>query len=101
MENKDEIKTKILKIFDQTDKTKANFIDIKNHIIDIETFFIKYKNSEKISLNEKKLKLFLNGVKLDICLKNGDYRIYNEKNKFIGIGSIVNNLLKREIIVEN
>ena len=33
MENKDEIKTKILKIFDETDKTKANSIDIKNNII--------------------------------------------------------------------
>ncbi len=85
----------------ELEANKKNKEYIKNHIIDIETFFIKYKNSEKISLNEKKLKLFLNGVKLNTCLKNGDYRIYNEKNKFIGIGSIVNNLLKREIIVEN
>lgn len=73
---------------------------IKDHIISIETFFIKYKNANKIILNDKKLKLLLNGVKLNICLKNGDYRIYNEKNEFIGIGSIINNLLKREIIVE-
>ena len=85
----------------ELEANKKNKEYIKNHIIDIETFFIKYKNSEKISLNEKKLKLILNGVKLNTCLENGDYRIYNEKNKFIGIGSIVNNLLKREIIVEN
>ena len=84
----------------ELEANKNNKEYIKNHVIDIETFFIKYKNSEKIILNENKLKLFLNGVKLNICLKNGDYRIYNEKNEFIGIGTIVNNLLKREIIVE-
>ena len=73
---------------------------INDHIIDIESFFFKYKNADKIILNEKKLKLFLNGVKLNNSLKNGDYRIYNEKNEFIGIGKIINNLLKREIVVE-
>lgn len=85
---------------DELESHKEDREYLKKHIIDIETFFIKYKNSEKIILNEKKLKLFLNGVKLNIYLKNGDYRIYNEKNEFIGIGNILNNLLKREIIVE-
>lgn len=85
---------------DELEAHKEDREYMKNHIIDIETFFIKYKNAEKIILNEKKLKLFLNGVKLNIYLKNGDYRIYNEKNEFIGIGSLLNNLLKREIIVE-
>lgn len=33
MENKDEIKTKILKLFDEADKTKANSISIKDNII--------------------------------------------------------------------
>ena len=44
--------------------------------------------------------MFLNGVKLNKNMKNGDYTIYNVKNEFIGIGKIINNLLKREIVVE-
>lgn len=72
---------------------------LKKHIISIEEVFIKLKK-DKIILDSKKLKLFFNGVKLTYNLKNEEYRVYNEKNEFIGIGSIKNNLLKREIIVE-
>ena len=74
---------------------------LEKHIISVEDLFIKLNGeNNKIILNTKKLTLFLNGVKLSYNLKDGEYRIYNEKNKFIGIGSIKNNLLKREIIVE-
>ena len=74
---------------------------LEKHIISVEDLFIKLSGeNNKIILNTKKLTLFLNGVKLSYDLKDGEYRIYNEKNKFIGIGSIKNNLLKREIIVE-
>ena len=74
---------------------------LEKHIISVEDLFIKLNGeSNKIILNTKKLTLFLNGVKLSYNLKDGEYRIYNEKNEFIGIGSIKNNLLKREIIVE-
>ena len=72
---------------------------INNYFITIEKFFEKSAN--KISLNERKLQLFLNGVQLSYQLEEGLYRIYDEKNKFIGIGLVKNNLLKREIIVEN
>ena len=50
-------------------------------------------------LEDAKLKLFLNGVKLTYNNKDGIYKIYN-KNRFIGIGTIKNKLLKRDIIVE-
>ena len=74
---------------------------LENHIISVEDLFIKLNGeNNKIILNTKKLKLFLNGAKLSYNTKDGEYRIYNEKNEFIGIGSIKNNLLKREIIVE-
>ena len=74
---------------------------LEKHIISVEDLFIKLNGeNNKIILNTKKLTLFLNGVKLSYNLKDGEYRIYNEKNEFIGIGSIKNNLLKREIIVE-
>lgn len=57
-----------------------------------------FKDKETIKLNNRKLELFLNGVKLST--KNGDgiYRIYNEES-FIGIGIVKNNLLKRDIIL--
>lgn len=65
-------------------------------IISIENYFSK---ESKLELNEKKIELFLNGVKLTYNLKDGIYKIYNIKKEFIGIGKIQNNLLKRELIL--
>ena len=65
-------------------------------VISIEEF-LKEKNT--ITLNIKKLNLFLNGVNLKVEQVDGVYRIYNEKNEFIGTGAIKNNILKRDIIV--
>ena len=76
----------------QENKENTNFIDKK--IITIEEFF---KDNKKIELNDRKLELFINGVQLTIENKDDIYRIYNN-NKFIGIGVIKNNLLKRDII---
>lgn len=71
---------------------------INQHFITIEKYF---KDKESIKLDEKRLSLFLNGVKLTHNLTDDMYKIYDENNKFVGIGSVKNNLLKREIIVEN
>lgn len=68
---------------------------IKKHFITIEKLF---QNSEAIILEDKKLELFLNGVKLTNKKPNGIYKIYNN-NKFIGLGIIENQLLKRDIII--
>lgn len=65
-------------------------------VISIEDFF---KDKNTITLNIKKLNLFLNGVNLKVEQVDGVYRIYNEKNEFIGTGTIKNNILKRDIIV--
>lgn len=65
-------------------------------IISIEEFL---KDKQLINLNSKKVKLFLNGVNLEFKLEDGIYRIYNEKNEFIGTGTIKSNVLKRDIIV--
>lgn len=67
----------------------------KSNIITIEKYFEKIPH---IELDQDKLKLFLNGVQLTYKLNDGNYRIYHEK-KFIGIGVIKNNLLKRDIII--
>ena len=82
----------------ENNKDDQEYID--EHIITIEDLFIKLNGEEsKIILNSKKLELFLNGVKLTYNMEDGEYRIYDEKNEFIGIGSIKNNLLKREIVI--
>lgn len=67
----------------------------EENVISIEKFF---ENKSCIKLNEKKLQLFLNGVKLTIEKPNGLYRI-EVNEKFIGIGIVENNLLKRELVV--
>ena len=77
-------------IDDSTDKES-----LEKHIITIEELF---KDKEKIELDSKKLLLFLNGVKLNNENKDGVYRIYN-LGKFIGLGTIKNGLLKRDIIL--
>ena len=69
--------------------------NIKEYIITIEELFKDLKN---IELNEKKLQLFLNGVKLSFDLKEGIYKIYSNE-QFIGIGVIKDKLLKRDIVL--
>ena len=63
--------------------------------ITIENYFRQNKN---INLNEKKLQLFLNGVQLTWPLPDGVYKVYSNEH-FIGIGTVKNNLLKRDIIL--
>lgn len=69
---------------------------IENNIITIEEMF---NEKEIITLNDRKLELFLNGVQLTHSQEDDIYKIYNSKNEFIGIGTIKNNLLKRDIIL--
>ena len=69
--------------------------EIERNLISIEELF---KEEQKIELNNKKLILLLNGVKLSNENEDGVYKIYN-LGKFIGIGIIKDNLLKRDIIL--
>lgn len=69
--------------------------DIANKIISIEQVF---KNVLEIELDKRKLELFLNGVQLTYDLKDGLYRIYSH-GKFIGLGTVKNKLLKRDIVI--
>lgn len=75
-------------------KKKTNIVEQK--IISIEKIF---NSSERIQLNEYKLNLFLNGVRLTHNKPNGVYRVYNN-DKFIGLGIINDNLLKRDVIYD-
>ena len=89
-------------------RIKVGDFDIKNSItidelkqnenikiITIEEFF---KNNNKIDINNNNLKLLLNGVKIKTDLDDGIYKIYNN-NIFIGIATVKNKILKRDIIV--
>lgn len=69
--------------------------NIEKYIITIEEFL---KNKEKIFLNEKEMKQFLNGVQIDKDKVDDIYRIYHV-DKFIGTGVIQNSKLKRDIII--
>lgn len=69
--------------------------NVDKYFITIEKYF---ENCPQIQLNTKKLQLFLNGVQLTHELEDGIYTIYSE-GKFIGIGTVKNKLLKRDIIV--
>lgn len=77
------------------EEIKENSQKINEKIISIEKIFI---NKPEINLNDRKKELFLNGVRLTFEAPNDIYRIYNN-NKFIGLGMIENNLLKRDVIV--
>lgn len=69
--------------------------ELKKYLITIEDIF---KDKENINLDNKKLQLFLNGVQLNTNKEEGIYKIYND-NKFIGIGCVNDNKLKRDIVL--
>ncbi|MGN1326937.1 MAG: tRNA pseudouridine synthase B [Clostridia bacterium] len=82
-------------------KEKLENNDLSN-IITIEQIF---KNKNEINLQQKYLKQYINGVNLEITkineklnYKNDVYRIYVD-NKFIGLGAIENNILKRDLVI--
>lgn len=77
------------------EEIKEKTDSVEQKIISVEEIF---NNNEKIQLNEYKLNLFLNGVKLTYNKPNGVYRVYNN-DKFIGLGVIENKLLKRDVII--
>ena len=77
------------------DELKENSLVASKKIIDIEKIFM---DKPRITLNDRKKELFLNGVRLTFENPNDIYRIYNN-NKFIGLGTIENNLLKRDVII--
>ena len=68
-----------------------------NNFISIEEFF---KQNDKIILNANDMTRFLNGVKIFIEEKKVPLKcVYNIKGDFIGIGTVKDGALKRDIIV--
>lgn len=77
------------------EEIKENEKLLEEKIISLEKFF---ENKEEIELNNKELELFLNGVQLNKNNMDDVYKIYNQ-NKFIGLGIVKENKLKREIVL--
>ena len=81
---------------EELEKNIDNKEFLKNKIITVEQYF---KNSPTLELQENKIKLLLNGVQLEYNLEDNLYKIYNTKKEFIGLATIKNKLLKRDIIL--
>lgn len=69
---------------------------LKNHIISVEGFF---SSVESVVLDDKQLKLFLNGVMITVECNGEVIRVYDSNSKFIGIGIYSNGRLKRKLIL--
>lgn len=68
--------------------------NIEEKVITMQELF---KENKTINLTKEHLEKFLNGVKINIELENGIYNIYGKK--YIGLGIIRDNKLKRDIIL--
>lgn len=74
---------------------KFDIMQIAKNIITVEKLF---ENCQQIEVEEKRIQHFFNGVKITVRKPDGVYRVYSQED-FVGIGIIVNNLLKRDIIL--
>ena len=68
--------------------------DIEKYVITLEKYF-----SNKNNIELRDITPFLNGVQISYNLPDDIYKIYDKDGKFIGIGTIKNKLLKRDIII--
>ena len=85
---------------DELEKNKEKKEILARYVIPIERAFIQiYGNNNYIILDNKKLELLYNGVKLKSNIVDDLYRIYDEENKIIGIASVQDGYLKREIYI--
>ena len=78
------------------DSNKDDLQFVNDKVISIERMF---ENSQSLKLEDKKLQMFLNGVKITQKFDEGFYRVYDMNNVFIGIGIIQDSLLKRDIVI--
>ena len=78
-------------------KTLSNEEIESKYFIDIESAFKMYGAITLKTDNE--LKLFINGMMLVKKKDNDVYRIYDKDNKFVGLGMVQNNILKRDIVL--
>lgn len=76
------------------EELENNKENIEEKIITMQELF---KENATINLTKEQLGKFLNGVKINIKLEDGIYNIYEEK--YIGLGIVKDNKLKRDIVL--
>jgi len=81
---------------DELAKNKSNIEFMEKHLVKMESVF---DSLQKITLNNRKKELFLNGVMLTFELNDGVYNIYDSNKNYIGTGIIKNKILKRDVII--
>lgn len=69
---------------------------IENKLFTMEDVF---QNLDKIKLTLRKKELFLNGVMLTFNIPEGVYNVYDSEDNYIGLGTVKNSLLKRDVII--
>lgn len=75
----------------------GNFtLDDKDKFINIEQIL---KDKQNYKLKEGEYKKFINGVGFEVENADGLIKIYDRSNKFIGVGEVKDNKLKRKIII--
>ena len=87
---KDSIKINELK------ENKDNIEFLKQHIMSVENIL---DNKERIVVKNNQLQAFLNGVKITVNCNDGEYRVYNSENQFLGTGIGKDGKLKRDVIL--
>lgn len=76
------------------EELENNKKNIEEKIITMQELF---EENPTINLKKEQLEKFLNGVKINVKLENGIYNVYEEK--YIGLGIVKDNKLKRDIIL--
>ena len=69
-----------------------------SYILPIENIFL---DKPKIELTEKNKKSYLNGMSIKVSIENESIARVYSNNKFIGIGTIKNSGLKRDIVLDD
>lgn len=82
-------------IIEELTENKDNEEWIANHVISLEKLLSKLP---KIDVKPIHLHKFFNGVKLNVDLPNGIYKVYFN-GEFLGSGIVNNNILKRDVII--
>ena len=87
-------------IFDIKDSITLSELEEKKDSLECYIYTMEkiFKDFESIELDEKKLPYFLNGVKITCKKNDGVYNLYCDK-KYIGLGIIKDNLLKRDVLI--
>lgn len=86
-------------VFNISQAIKISEINEKKDLkgfISIEEFF---KDKGEIILSSRSYIAYINGVKLLTDNEDDIYRIYNVNKEFVGIGTVKNGILKRDIVI--